>query len=324
MEEKPIRENYTEVLVTGACGFIGSHLCEKLLKKGYMVIGIDSFTDFYPKTIKEKNIEISLKKSNFKFVETDILNLTSIDKDIEYIFHTAAQAGVRTSWGENFDIYTRNNILATQHLLELCKNHKKLKKFIYSSSSSIYGDAETLPTKEDTIPKPVSPYGVTKLAGEHLCQLYHKNFGIPVICLRYFTVFGPRQRPDMAFHRFIKSAMSGKPIIIYGDGKQSRDFTYVSDVVAANILAMENNTKEIIFNIGGGNYATINETIEILRKLLELPVKVKYKEKEKGDVRDTKADVTMAKKELGFNPKYDLNYGLEQEIKWIKGMGKLL
>ncbi len=311
-------KTFSEILVTGAAGFIGSHLCEKLLEKRYKVLGVDSFTDFYPKIIKKRNIELSLKKSNFEFVETDILNLTSIGKDIEYIFHTAAQAGVRTSWGKNFDIYTRNNILATQHLLELCKNHKKLKKFIYSSSSSIYGDAETLPTKEDTVPNPVSPYGVTKLACEHLCQLYNKNFGIPVICLRYFTVFGPRQRPDMAFHRFIKSTMSGKPIIIYGDGEQSRDFTYVSDVVEANILAMENNAKEIIFNIGGGNYATVNQILEILKGLLGFKFKVRYEEKAKGDVRNTKADITRAKRELGFNPAFDLKYGLKYETEWIK------
>ncbi len=323
MEKKDLIRNEKIVLVTGACGFIGSHLCEKLLKKGYTVIGIDSFTDFYPKTIKEKNIEISLKKSNFKFVETDILNLTSIDRNIEYIFHTAAQAGVRTSWGKNFDTYIKDNIFATQHLLELCKNHKGLKKFIYSSSSSIYGDAEALPTKEDTIPRPVSPYGVTKLAGEHLCQLYYKNYNVPIICLRYFTVFGPRQRPDMAFHRFVKSILQRKPVNVYGNGEQSRDFTYVLDVVEANLLAMEKDAKGTIFNIGGGNYATVNQILQMLRELLHLDIKVEYKEKVKGDVRNTKADITRAKRELGFNPKYDLNYGLEREIEWIKSIYNL-
>ncbi len=318
MVKRYLNNSRTRVLVTGAAGFIGSHLCEKLLKKGHKVLGIDCFTDFYPKAIKTRNLQTCLKNPNFEFRETDILSLTSIDKDIGYIFHTAAQAGVRASWGGNFDIYTRNNILATQHLLELSKNHKKVKKIIYSSSSSVYGDAKILPTKEDTVPKPVSPYGVTKLAGEHLCRLYNKNFGVPVVCLRYFTVFGPRQRPDMAFYKFIKSAINGKPIIIYGDGRQSRDFTYVSDVVAANILAMQKDTEDTIFNIGGGNYVTVNETIELLGKLLKLPVNVKYKEKEKGDVRDTSADINRAKRELGFNPKYDLNYGLEKELEWIK------
>jgi len=311
-------KNITKVLITGVAGFIGSHLCDKLLKKGYMVLGVDSFTDFYPRVIKEKNLEISLQNSNFKFFETDILNLTSIDEDIKYIFHVSAQAGVRTSWGKNFDIYIRNNIQVTQHLLELCKNHRQLKKFIYSSSSSIYGDAEIFPTTEDTIPKPVSPYGVTKLAGEHLCQLYQKNFGIPIVCLRYFTVFGPRQRPDMAFHRFIKSAIREEPIIIYGDGEQSRDFTYVKDAVEANILAMEKNTKEIVFNIGGGNYATVNQILNILKEQMKFKFKVRYEEKAKGDVRNTRSDITRAEKELGFNAKYDLNYGLKQEIEWIK------
>ncbi|MBA7680213.1 UDP-N-acetylglucosamine 4-epimerase [subsurface metagenome] len=323
MGKKNFNQNKNKILVTGVAGFIGSHLCEKLLKKGYTVLGVDSFTDFYPKTLKEKNLEVSLQNSHFKFIKADILNLTSIDEDIEYIFHVAAQPGVRTSWGMNFDTYIKDNILATQHLLELSKNHKGLKKFIYSSSSSVYGNAEMFPTREDTLPKPVSPYGVTKLAGEHLCQLYLKNYNVPIICLRYFTVFGPRQRPDMAFNKFIKSMLREESLTVYGDGEQSRDFTYVSDVVDANILAMQKDTKEIIFNIGGGNYATINRIIHTLKELIKFNIKVEYKEKAKGDVRDTKADISRAKRELGFNPKYDLNYGLEREIEWVKSIYNL-
>lgn len=323
MVKKIFNQSKNKILVTGVAGFIGSHLCEKLLKKEYGVLGVDSFSDFYPKAIKMKNIEISLQDPLFKFYEGDILELTSIDNDIEYIFHVAAQPGVRTSWGKNFDTYIKDNILATQHLLELCKNHKRLKKFIYSSSSSVYGDAEAFPTREDTIPKPVSPYGVTKLAGEHLCQLYRNNYNVPIICLRYFTVFGPRQRPDMAFNKFIKSMLTGESLTVYGDGEQSRDFTYVSDVVNANILAMQKDTKEIILNIGGGNYATINRIIHTLKELIKLDIKVEYKDKAKGDVRDTKADISRAKRELGFNPKYDLNYGLEWEIEWIKSIYNL-
>lgn len=318
MDEKQIK-----VLVTGACGFIGSHLCERLLKEGHYVFGIDCFSDYYSKEIKMKNIEISLQNPLFKLYETDILELTSIDKDIEYIFHVAAQPGVRTSWGKNFNIYVKNNILATQHFLELCKDHKRFKKFIYSSSSSVYGNAEMFPTREDTLPKPVSPYGVTKLAGEHLCQLYLKNYNVPIICLRYFTVFGPRQRPDMAFNKFIKSMLTGESLTVYGDGEQSRDFTYVSDVVDANILAMQKDTKEIIFNIGGGNYATVNRIIHALKELIKFNIKVEYKEKAKGDVRDTKADISRAKRELGFFPKHNLSFGLEQEIEWIKSIYNL-
>ncbi|GAH73152.1 unnamed protein product, partial [marine sediment metagenome] len=217
----------------------------------------------------------------------------------------------------------RDNVLATQHLLELCKEHKNLKKFIYSSSSSIYGDAESFPTKEDCTPKPISPYGVTKLAGEHLSVLYKRNYGVPIACLRYFTVFGPRQRPDMAFHRFIKAILEGNQIEVYGNGEQSRDFTYVSDVVNANILAMQKDTKEIIFNIGGGNYATINRIIHTLKELIKFNIKVEYKEKAKGDVRDTKADISRAKRELGFFPKHNLSFGLKQEIEWIKSIYNL-
>lgn len=311
------------ILVTGACGFIGSHLCERLLSSGYKVVGIDSLTDFYSQDIKRANIKKVIKKSNFSFINEEILSLDHIDEAVNYIFHLAAQPGVRTSWGDNFNIYVRDNVLATQHLLELCKEHKNLKKFIYSSSSSIYGDAESFPTKEDCTPKPISPYGVTKLAGEHLSVLYKRNYGVPIACLRYFTVFGPRQRPDMAFHRFIKAILEGNQIEVYGNGEQSRDFTYVSDVVNANILAMQKDTKEIIFNIGGGNYATINRIIHTLKELIKFNIKVEYKEKAKGDVRDTKADISRAKRELGFFPKHNLSFGLKQEIEWIKSIYNL-
>ncbi|MCK4814476.1 NAD-dependent epimerase/dehydratase family protein, partial [bacterium] len=213
--------NRKGVLVTGACGFIGSHLCERLVREKYGVTAIDSITDYYDRNIKWQNLELVKKNPNLHFRKLDVLDVDHIDNSIEYVFHAAAQPGVRASWGKDFDTYARDNILATQHILELCKEKKELKKFIYSSSSSIYGDAETYPTKEETIPKPVSPYGVTKLAGEHLCQLYHKNYGIPVVCLRYFTVFGPRQRPDMAFHKFIKAMLNNEPIMVFGDGEQT-------------------------------------------------------------------------------------------------------
>ncbi|OQX56624.1 MAG: UDP-glucose 4-epimerase [Candidatus Cloacimonas sp. 4484_209] len=318
MERKKRTRNKENVLVTGVAGFIGSHLCEKLLNEGYTVIGIDSFTDFYPEYIKLSNIKKCLQNPKFRLLEMDILELGTLPDKVEFIFHTAAQAGVRTSWGKNFEIYTRNNVLATQHLLELSKKHTKLKKFIYSSSSSIYGDAKEFPTGEDAVPSPVSPYGVTKLAGEHLCQLYHKNFGVPVISLRYFTVFGPRQRPDMAFHKFIKSILLKETVQIFGDGKQSRDFTYVSDVVNANILAMKAHTTHTIFNIGGGNHCTINDVLALLKILLIKEFKIQYSKKSKGDVKETKADITRAQKELGFFPKVDLESGLRKEIEWIK------
>lgn len=312
----------SRIIVTGAAGFIGSHICERLLKNDHFVVGIDCLTDYYSKYIKKKNIKALKQNERFNFIERNILDLDSVKEEIEYIFHVAAQAGVRASWGKKFDIYIKNNILSTQHLLELSKNIKGLKKFIYSSSSSIYGDAETLPTSENTIPKPISPYGVSKLAGEHLCQLYSKNYGVHTVSLRYFTVFGPRQRPDMAFHIFIKAILEDKPIIVFGNGEQSRDFTYISDVVEANILAMESNSKETIYNIGGGNYATVNQVLEILKEFMKSDPQVKYEKKAKGDVKDTKADIKKAKRELGFVPKQDLTTGLKKEIEWVKQIYK--
>jgi nucleoside-diphosphate-sugar epimerase len=313
-----MEKNKAKVLVTGASGFIGSHLCEELLRKGFEITGVDALTDYYSKEIKLRNMENAGKHEKFRFVNERIEKIGFIDDEVEFIFHLAAQPGVRASWGKSFDVYVRDNILATQHLLELCRGHKNLGKFIYSSSSSIYGDAEAFPTPEDSIPKPVSPYGVTKLAGEHLCELYHSNYEIPTVSLRYFTVFGPRQRPDMAFHKFIKAILEGSMIEVYGDGKQSRDFTFVQDVVQANLLAMKGSTVHSTFNIGGGNQATVNEVIEILQELIGKKANVVYQEKAKGDVKSTKADTRRARKELVFEPGFSLENGLKKEIDWIR------
>lgn len=308
-----------KILVTGCAGFIGSHLGERLIKEGYEVVGIDCFTDYYSREIKESNIEWLKKQPNFRFIEKDLLELDLVNllKDIDYVFHEAAQPGVRASWGKDFEIYVKDNILTTQYLLEAAKE-VNIKKFIYASSSSIYGDAETYPTPEDTRPAPVSPYGVTKLAGEHLCQLYFKNYKVPVIILRYFTVYGPRQRPDMAFHKFMKAILEGKKIIVYGDGTQTRDFTYVDDVIEANILAMKSDAVGEVFNIGGGSRISINDTLEILRHITNRKVRVKYIEKQKGDVRHTSADISKADKVIGYTPRWDVRSGLKVEWEWVK------
>lgn len=306
-------------LVTGVAGFIGSHLGERLIDIGYEVIGVDGFISYYSREIKERNLTKLMKSSRFKFIEGNLLDLdlASIISDVDYIFHQAAQAGVRTSWGADFYIYTENNIRATQYLLESSKN-KKIKKFIYASSSSIYGNCVDIPMRENSAPLPVSPYGVTKLAGEQLCYLYWKNYGIPVISLRYFTVYGPRQRPDMAFNRFTKAILEDKEIIVYGDGEQTRDFTYIDDIVNANILAMINGINGNVYNIGGGSRIDLNNVIKLLEIITGKLAKIKKSENQYGDMRDTLADITKAKMELGYNPVVKIEEGLEKEYIWMK------
>jgi UDP-glucose 4-epimerase len=290
-----------------------------LLKESYEVNGIDCFADYYSREIKEKNIENALKNENFTCIEEDITQMKKFP-DVDYVFHEAAQAGVRKSWGKYFEIYTRNNVLATQKLLEYYKN-KQIKKFVFAASSSVYGNAE-LPMKEDSLLKPVSPYGVTKLAAENLCYLYWKNYGLPTISLRYFTVYGPRQRPDMAIYKFVKAILKGNEIVVFGDGTQTRDFTFVEDAVKANILAADNNSVGEIFNIGGGSRISVDDLIKMMEKITGKTAEIKYIERQKGDVRDTWADVSKAKKELGWMPKVKIEEGLRRQIKWMKSQSQ--
>ena len=306
-------------LVTGAAGFIGSHLSEYLIDKGCEVTGIDSLMDYYSKSIKEANIAGLKQEQRFRFVEASILevNLTELLEGVEVVFHQAAQAGVRASWGENFKIYSDNNILATQVLLEACTSHP-VEKFIYASSSSVYGDTQDLPMKESSLPCPVSPYGVSKLAAEHLCRLYFRNFGVPTVSLRYFTVFGARQRPDMAFHRFFRWALEGKPVAVYGDGEQSRDFTHVNDIIEANWLACEKGLPGEVFNIGGGSRISLNDVILMMRDIVGREIEVRYEGTQKGDVRHTAAEMTKARLELGYEPRVPLEVGLREEYAWIE------
>ena len=308
------------VLITGSAGFIGSTLAEKLLLQGEKVIGLDCFTDYYDAAIKRGNLSQALQNPNFTFIENDIseANLPSVLQDVECVFHTAGQPGVRGSWGNQFDTYVRNNIIATQRLFEAIKNLGKTIKVVYSSSSSIYGNVDELPITEKTLPHPYSPYGVTKLAAEHLCMLYNANFGIPVVALRYFTVYGPRQRPDMAFHIFSKAIIQKKPIIVLGDGTQTRDFTYVEDIADANIAAYRNDVNGAICNLGGGCRISVNGVLELFAEISGVQATVERREKMLGDVKDTWADTTRAKELLGFNPKFDLREGLRREYEWAK------
>jgi nucleoside-diphosphate-sugar epimerase len=307
-------------VVTGVAGFIGSHLAEHLLADGHEVCGIDAFIDYYPRFMKERNLEGPRSWQHFTFVEGDILdiNLNPLLEGADWIFHSAAQAGVRASWGWEFGRYVNCNVLATQRLLEVAQRVKSLRRFVYASSSSVYGDTPVLPVTETVTPQPISPYGVTKLAAEHLCTLYHRNFGVPTVSLRYFTVYGPRQRPDMAFHRFCKAVVEHQPLHIYGDGGQTRDFTYIEDAVEANMRAAtaEAAVGEAL-NIAGGSRVTLHEVIDLLRAVSDTRVTVDFSDRQHGDVRDTFADTTRAERVLGYRPRVALREGLAREFQHI-------
>lgn len=307
-------------VVTGCAGFIGSHVAERLVAEGYEVIGVDALTDYYSRDVKLKNLAVLLDCERFKFIEADLLamDLPRLLRPVDYVFHQAGQPGVRPSWRQNFELYLNNNVLVTQRLLEAAID-SNIRRFVYASSSSIYGDAEALPTSEDVLPKPVSPYGASKLAGEHLCYLYWKNFGVPTVSLRYFTVYGPRQRPDMAFHKFIRAIAEGRALQVYGDGEQSRDFTYVSDVVEANLAAASAPVEGQVFNIGGGSRITVKEVIRILGEMLGKEPRVEYLPPEKGDVKHTAADVSRAREHLGYRPSVSIQDGLRREAEWLLG-----
>jgi nucleoside-diphosphate-sugar epimerase len=307
-----------KALVTGAAGFIGSHLCAALLDGGAEVVGLDAFTDYYPRSIKEGNLDVNRGRPGFQSVEARIQDaqLSSLLDGVSHVFHLAAQAGVRKSWGQDFRIYTDNNVDATQQLLEACVG-RPLHRFVYASSSSLYGDNVPIPMREDAVPQPVSPYGVTKLAAEQLCYLYFVNYGVPTSSVRYFTVYGPRQRPDMAFHRFFRAALTGDPIVLYGDGEQTRDFTYVSDAVAATIAAGAAGVPGRAYNIGGGSRVTVNQVLEIVQRLVGHRLQIRREPAQKGDMRDTYADTTLARADLGFVPAVTLEQGLESEYRWL-------
>ncbi|HLX38975.1 MAG TPA: NAD-dependent epimerase/dehydratase family protein [Ktedonobacteraceae bacterium] len=305
-------------LVTGAAGFIGSHLSEALVARGFSVIGVDAFVDFYPRAMKEANLVALRSEPLFKFIEADLrtADLTQLLDGVDYIFHLAAQAGVRTSWGEGFTSYVEHNVLVTQRLLEAAKNGN-VRRVIYASSSSVYGHGSTQPAHEGHTLLPISPYGVTKLAGEYLCRLYAKEFDLPTISLRYFTVYGPRQRPDMAFHKFIRAILQGEQITIYGNGEQSRDFTYVSDIVAANIAAMRYGLPGNCYNIGGGERVTVNEVIRMLEQITRKRAYIHYIARQHGDAAHTASNTDAARAELGYNPRFNLADGLSREVHWV-------
>lgn len=310
------------LLVTGAAGFIGSTLVDRLLRDGHHVRGIDCFTDYYDPAIKHRNLEAARANSRFELIEDDLVgtDLQALLRDVDCCFHLAAQAGVRASWGREFRHYIHCNIDATQRLLEAARQ-SGLPKIVYSSSSSVYGNARQMPMSEDALPSPLSPYGVTKLSAEQMCALYHHNYGLQVVSLRYFTVYGPRQRPDMAFHKFIRAGLRNEPIEVYGDGNQTRDFTFVEDVVEANIAAMRYTKPLGIFNVGGGANVGLQYVVGLIEKAIDRKLRVEFKPPVHGDVRDTHADTRRVTTELGWRARVPVEEGIPAEAAWLQTLG---
>lgn len=305
-------------LVTGAAGFVGSHLCEALTRAGTQVRGVDCFTDYYHPDVKRANLHALEHNGGFELVELDLRrdDLDAVLEGVDTIFHLAGQPGVRLSWSDGFRQYAEHNILATQRLLEAVQR-RDIARFVYASSSSVYGNATTYPTLETDLPRPHSPYGVTKLAGEHLCSLYADNWGVPTISLRYFTVFGPRQRPDMAIHRFIEAALSGNELSVYGTGEQQRDFTFVGDVVAANMAAgAADLAPGCIVNVAGGSSVTVNQLIDMISELVDTPSRVQHLPPQQGDVQNTGGSIDHARRVLGWEPITSLTDGLAAQVAW--------
>ena len=294
-------------VVTGAAGFIGSHLAEGLSAAGHEVHGIDCFTDYYDPARKEENAA-GLDVTRLDLAEDD-LDFAGVDG----IFHLAGQPGVR-SFGPVFADYVRRNVLASQRVFEAAT--AAAARVVFASSSSVYGDAETYPTPEDTPPLPLSPYGITKLSSEHLARAYAQSFGLDVVVLRYFTVYGPRQRPDMALARMVEGLAAGTPFELYGDGLQSRSFTYVGDAVAATTAAMERAKPGALYNVGGGEEATMREAIETLERIAGRRLDLREGPPAAGDVRRTSADVSRIRGDLGWEPRVGLEEGLKEQWLW--------
>ncbi|HSP07974.1 MAG TPA: NAD-dependent epimerase/dehydratase family protein [Candidatus Dormibacteraeota bacterium] len=312
-------EQPSRVVVTGAAGFIGSHLCERLLADGHDVVGIDCFSDYYERSRKEQNLEPSRANPSFSFHELDLVedDLREAMAGSQVVFHLAGQPAVRPSWGSDFDRYVHDNILATQRLLEYVRENP-VQRLVYAGSSSVYGEAEMFPTKETTLPRPLSPYGMTKLAAEHLVHVYVRNFGVPAVSLRYFTVYGPRQRPDMALARFMQALSDGKEIEVFGDGEQTREFTYVSDAVDGTVKAAAADAVGLVFNLGGGSRVTINRVLATLEDISRIKVYRHNLPAAAGDPRHSGASINLAREKLGWEPRVSLREGLTHQWRWFQ------
>ncbi len=307
-------------LVTGAAGFIGSHLCERLLHAGHAVVGIDAFIPYYPRSIKEANLTAARTHRHFTFHAADLRTqpLDPLLDGIEAVFHLAAMAGLPKSWTE-FDLYESCNLTGTQRLLEAARRLRRLQRFIYASTSSVYGrygsGDETLPVR------PISPYGVTKLASENLCRAYAEEQELPLVVLRYFSVYGPRQRPDMGYHRFVESLLTGRPITVYGDGMQVRGNTYVSDCVEATVAAMDAMPNEV-YNVGGGEAVTVWDVVRKLETITGRRAEIRSEAARPGDQRYTSADTAKIERHLGWQPRIGLDDGLARQVAWHRGQSQ--
>ena len=309
----------SRVLVTGAAGFIGSHLSEALAEAGHDVVGVDCFTDYYARALKEANLARLRDLPNFRLLELDLSedDISELLDGVDAVFHLAAQAGVRGSFGDGFETYLRHNLYATQRLLEAAIAHP-LRAFVYSSSSSVYGNASQFPMTEQTARRPVSPYGMTKLATEELTATYHRCFGLPVVGLRYFTAYGPRQRPDMAFTRFIRAILDDDPLTVLGDGSQVRDFTFVGDIVEGTIAAAQRGRFGSVYNIGGGHAVQLLAAIAAIERVAGRRGRIELAPPQRGDAYRTGCDCALALSELGYAPRTVLEDGLAAQLEWVR------
>ena len=306
-------------VVTGAAGFVGSHLCDRLLQDGHQVAGIDCFSDYYSRTLKERNLESARRQRNFALHELDLveddLRLAVAGADV--VFHLAGRSGIRPGRRNPFDHYLKDNVVATQRLLDALSG-VSVKRLVYAGGWSVYGDADNVPTKESSVPQPLTWDGITKLAGEHLVRQHSGSYGLPVVCLRYFTVYGPRQRPDMAVARFMKALADGDDVEIFGDGEQTRDFTFISDVVAATVRAAFAGVDGMVLNIGGGSRATINQVLRRLEEITGATVRRRHISATAGDQRHSTASINLARTHLGWEPRVSLSEGLLKQWGWFR------